>query len=252
MDVLLQKPKNSVKTWSIVGIIAIIAYFVCYVFIDKFYATNYPDQLTGLDFVGFFISYNGIFTTAALVFLLGLFIAKKRESFLKIMLWVLMLTGFYFSMPGINNLFQYFVTYSGLQLMYYIGLYLPQVLVSVLLVSAILQKDSENKNITNMIAWIGIVVDILLIIFQFVNVFGGQQSPNTADAVVVAMATPVALVVIIVIDFVFLAATKAGVVASGQNNEETLDNLVEKIAGESKKEDANLEDMVEKISRDDE
>jgi hypothetical protein len=253
MDVLSQKPKGQIKIWTIVGIIAVFVFFVCYAFMDLYYFQAYADQITGLDFVGFFISYNGIFTTAVLVFLIGLFTAKKKESFQKIMLWIMMLTGFYFAMPGINGLFQYFVTYSGLALMYYIGLYLPQILVSVLLVSAILQKDSENKGITNMIAWIGIVVNILLVIFQFVNLFGNPQAGTayTISTIMATLVSPIAIIVIICLDFIFLAVTKAGA-AGGKSKEETLDTLVEKIAKESKKEDAALEDMVEKISRDDE
>jgi hypothetical protein len=252
MDVLVQKPKGSVKAWTIAGIIAVIVFYVCYVFIDLYYSQAYQGQLGTFDFIGLFIGYNGIFTASVLVFLIGLFTAKKKEYFLKFMLWTMMLTGFFVAMPGITNLFQYFMTYSGIALMYYIGLSLPQILICVLLVSAILQKDSVNKSITNMIAWIGIVVNVLLIIFQLVYLFGSQQSMDSPLTAIAALISTVAMVAIICLDFVFLNATKASVTAgNGKLKEETLDNLVEKIAKEPKQEEVNLEDMVEKISHED-
>ncbi len=248
MDVLVQKPKGQLKAWTLAGIIAIIVFYVCYVSIDLFYFQAYGDQLTGFEYAGFFVSYNGIFTTVALVFLIGLFTAKKRAYFLQFMLWAMMLTGFFYAMPGINNLFQYFLTYSGLALMYYMGLYLPQILFSVLLVSVILQKDSENKSVTNMIAWISIVADIVLIVFQLVNIFSSGQAPADFNAVIVSLATVISIAVSMLLSFVFLTATKTPSEKRAKK-EAALDNLVENVAEEPQKEEANPEDLVEKIDR---
>jgi len=250
MDVLLQKPKGSIKVWTIAGIIAILAFYVCYVFIDLFYFQAYTDQLGTLDYIGFFITFNGIFTTAVMVFFIGLYASKKKSNFLKFMLWTMMLTGFYFSMPSISNLAQFFTTYNGLDLMYYIGLLLPQLLICVLIVSAILQKDSENTSVTNMIAWVCIVVDVLLLVFQFVYIFSHTENMSSISTGLIAFSGSISIIILICLAFVFLNATKAAV-KNGAVKEVALDNLVEKIAKDPKVEESNLEDMVEKISRED-
>lgn len=252
MDVLVQKPKGPIKIWTLAGIIAVAVFFVSYVFIALYYAQASAGQLPISDYIGLFISaFNGISTTAILVFFIGLFVSKKKNYFLKFMFWTILLTGLYRGVPNITSLFQVFTAYSGLELMFYLGLILPTILACALLVSAILQKDSENTSITNMIAWICIVVDVLLVVFQFVYVFSSNtESMSSLEAVFGSLSGSFYLIVLICLAFVFLNATKAAV-KNGIVKETSLDELVEKIAKEPKKVEENLEEMVEKVSRDD-
>lgn len=250
MDVLVQKPKGQVKIWAIAGIIAIIVVYIFLVFIDVAYAKAYQGQLGLPDYFALFMNFNGLFITVILVFFIGLFASKKRDSFLKVILWIMMLVGLYYAMPSITRLIEFCTTYSGLELMYSLGLLLPSMLASALLVSAIIQKDSENKGVTNMIAWISIVVNVLLIVFQFVYIFSNAQDLSSFDSLVIPLSSTLAIVILTFLGFVFLAATKT--VTQEKGKEAELDNLVEKIAQEPKQEEENPEDMVEKISRDDE
>jgi len=236
---LAKKPTGTLKTWTIVGIIVSILFFVCYVLIDVSYYQAYPTQIAVPDFISLFLTFNGLFATAAIVFFIGLFAAKKRNFFIKFMLWAMALTGLYFVMPGLSSLVGFFGTYSSYELLYYVGLLLPQTLVSVLLVSAIIQKDCENNMTTNTIAWISIVADIVLFVFQIVYVF--VQPPQSADmsSIIISLAGAIAIAVIFCLSFVILTATtppekkkKAKKLVAAA----ALDDLVEKIVPDDSKE----------------
>lgn len=251
MDVLVQKPKGSIKIWTLIGIIAVLVFYVCYTSIDLYYFQASSGQVGALDYINLFISaLNGIFLTTILVFFIGLYVSKKKAFFLKFILWAMLLAGLYIGMPSIANLGQLFTAYSGLDLMYYIGLVLPSLLSCALLVSVLVQKDSENTSVTNMISWICIVVDVLLFVFQLVYVFNHAENLGSFETVIESLTGAVSIVVYTSLAFVFLNATKAAA-KIGTEKEAALDNLVEKIAKGPQKEESNLEEMVEKISHED-
>lgn len=253
-NTLYEKPKGALKKWAVAGIITTLLFLFSYVLIDVYYSQMmlqmYGALLGGLDYASIFLSVNGLFAAAALAFFIGLFASKNRGFFIKFILWTMLLTNLYFVMPGIASLVQIFGSYTGLQLFYYMGLLLPQTLAAVLMVSFIVQKDSENKKPTRILAWISILAGAALFVFQII--YALQQSSsmdffgnayNFSGAIAVAF--------IVCLSFVILLAsnkpcekTAAGETAAKESGEEEdedeeLDEVVEKIAHQVCKGDNN-------------
>lgn len=251
-NILEQKPQGKLKKWMIAGIVSSLLFVVCYIF-AAVYTYQMALQMYGAalifeDYAGILLTMNGLFAVAALVFFIGMFSSKKRNFFLKFMLWTLMLLNFYFIMPRLGSLASLFLNYSGLQLLFYLGMLVPPVLIAILLVSFILQKDSEIKNATNNIAWISIIVNAALFVIQlvylglqgaFADLFGAIY--NLSGAVLIAQ--------IVCLSAVILLATKTDGIAvkKERSKEAVLDDLVEKIANEASK---DMEDEVERVAPD--
>lgn len=252
MNALLQKPRDSIKKWSIAGIIAACVFYVCYIFVGIYTNMAYYNALTPLDFASLFLQYNGIFITAVLVFLIGLFVVKKREFFLQFMLWAMLLIGLYFYLPLLPNVPLSFFAYSGLDLMSYLGIMVPFLLACVLLISAIIQKESAHAAATNMIAWISIVVGILLLIFQIAAIAGQAANIDGIGSVLGLLARPAAIAVAICLSFVFLNATKTAPVLCAQELPDTAAGFPEETAAGPDTEPftkaENPEDLVERVS----
>ena len=173
MDTVLnEKPKGPLKKWSIAGIVAVLAFFVLYVLIEmqsyQYITMMYGMEPSGLDIANDFLSINGLFSAAALIFFIGLFASKKRGFFMPFMLWTMLLTNLYFVMPKLSSLVELFYSLTGMQLMYYLGLILPQIVLSALLVSFILQKGSENKKITQNLALVTMIFGVVYFVFQMI------------------------------------------------------------------------------------
>jgi hypothetical protein len=239
-NILIEKPKGALKKWAVAGIITSLLFLVSYVLIDMYYyqmmTVLYQTELSGLDYASIFISVNGLFGVAALLFFIGIFAAKKRRFFIQFMLWTMLLVDLYFAMPSIGSLVQIFGSYTGLQMMYYVGLLLPQTLIAVLLVSFILQKDSEHKKITRVLGWVSIIAGAVLFVFQII--YAAMQA-GSMDFLgnVYDFSGAIALALIICLSVVILLASKKPSEAAvaeedgkARGEDEQLDEVVEKIA----------------------
>lgn len=252
-NILEQKPQGKLRGWAFAGLITSLVFMVSCVIFELYFqnmaATVYQTQLTALDYISIFISSNGLFQTALFVFFIGLFISKKRSFFIKFLLWTMMLLDFYFAMPAITGVIQFFWSYSGNELLYYMGMYLPQILTGVLLAAFILQKDSEKKGATNTIAWVSIIADAFLLVYQVV--FASQSGAADFYTAVYYFGGAIAISSLICLSVVILLATKADKITASKekSKEEVLDDLVERIAQEVSKND---EDLAEKVAPDEE
>lgn len=254
-NILEQKPQGKLKGWAYAGLIISIVFMFSTVIFELYFnrlaADVYQTQLTGLDYVSIFISSNGLFQTALFIFFIGLFVSKKRSFFINFLLWTMMLLDFYFAMPAITGVVSFFWSYSGSELLYYMGMYLPQILTGVLLVAFIMQKDSEKKNATNTLAWVSIIADVFLLIFQVV--FASQSGATDFYTAVYYFGGTIAIASLICLSVVILIAAKTektdGISAPKKKKEAILDELVEKIANEVSKND---EDEVERVAPDEE
>jgi hypothetical protein len=253
-NILEQKPQGKFKGWALAGIITSLLFMVTAVVFELYFynlaTTVYQTQLGAADYASIFISSNGLFQTALFIFFIGLFASRKRGSFVKFMLWTMMLLDFYFAMPAITGAISLFWSYSGIELLYYFGLYIPQILAGVLLAAFIIQKDSEKKNAVNTLAWVSVIADAFLFIFQVVSAStSGAVDFTTA---VYSFSGGIAISSLFCLSVVILLATKANKTgtlnAPKEKKKETmLEDLVEKIAQEVSKND---EDLVEKVAPD--
>ncbi len=243
-NVLYEKPKGALKKWAVAGIVTSLLFLVSYVLIDLYYyqmmTQMYGMALTGLDYASIFISVNGLFGAFALAFFTGLFVSKNRKFFVQLTLWAMLLTDLYVVMPGIASLVQIFGAYTGVQLMYYVGLLLPQTLIAVLLVSFILQKDAENKKPTRILAWVSIAASAVLFVFQII--YAAMQAAfmdflgNVYD-----FSGAIAIAFIACLSVVILLACKGA-------PKETADDQA--VGGtDDKAEDEELDEVVEKIAQ---
>jgi hypothetical protein len=250
---LYEKPNGHLKKWAIAGVISSIIFAVSFVCTAVYYYQQviqaYGVVPDGLSYVGLFLNVNGLFAAAVLVFFIGLFAAKKRSFFIPFMLWTILLTDLYFVMPGFTTMVQIFASYTGLQLMYYLGLLLPQTLLAILLVSFLAQRGSENKKPTRILAWISIAASVVLFVFQIINA-AGKVSTMDFFGNMYNFSGAIAIAFIVCLSGVILLAAKkpcaktAADEAAGKDNaedeeyqDEELDEVVEKIAHQVCKED---------------
>jgi membrane protein implicated in regulation of membrane protease activity len=259
-NILYEKPKGHVKKMAVAGIIVTLAFLAFYVLIEvksyEIMTQVYSITPTGLDFASDFLSINGLFSIAALVFFFGMFFSKKRAFFMTFMLWAMLLTNLYFVMPKIATLVQAFSSVTGLQLIYYIGLILPQAIVSALLVAFILQKDSAVKKTSGILAWISVIAGAVLFVFQIIY-SAGQFTGTDVITDMSSLWGAVAILVLVCLSAVLLMASKNTVLAKEEKEEddaqdaedpdEQLDEVVEKIAqqvckGEDQTEETDSKD----------
>ena len=253
-NILEQRPQGKLKGWALAGLITSLLFMVCSVIFELYFnrmATEiYQTQLTVQDFASIFISSNGLFQAALFVFFIGLFLSKKRNFFIKFLLWTMMLLNFYFAMPAITGVVSFFWSYSGIDLLYYIGMYLPQILAGVLLAAFIIQKDSDKKGATNTLAWVSIIADAFLFVYQVV--FASQSGAADFYTAVYNFGGAVAISSLICLSVVILLTANTGktgnLTASREKSKEAvLDELVEKIAQDVCKND---EEKAEKAAPD--
>lgn len=238
-NVLYEKPRGALGKWAVAGIVTSLLFLISYVLIDLYYhqmmTQMYGMGLTGLDYASIFLSVNGLFSAFALAFFIGLFASKNRRFFVQLMLWAMLLADLYVVMPGIAGLVQSFGAYTGLELMYYLGMRLPQTLVAVLLISFILQKDSKKRKTTRTLAWISIIASAVLFVFQIVYVLM-QSSSVDFLGMVYGLSGAIAIAFIACLSVVILLACKGSSDDQATGGEdgtcenEELDGVVEKIA----------------------
>lgn len=247
-NILYEKPKGAIKKWAIAGIITSILFFVSYVFVDLYYyqmvTLMYGTEPGGLDYASIFLSVNGLFGTAAVVFFIGIFIAKKRQFFISFLLWALLLLDLYFVMPSISSLVQMFAGYTGMDLMYYLGLILPQTLVAVLLVSFILQKDSQDKKTTRVLSWVSLIAGVVLFVFQIIYVLMNTAQAGTTNIISMGYNLSGAAIIafIVCLSGVILMASKKPSETGGDKTKEVP-------AEEEEESDEELDEVVEKIAQ---
>lgn len=244
-NILVEKPKGQFKIWAIAGIAVSIVFLAFYVLLEsKTYdmmMQMYGVGTAGTDMASDFLSINGLFCSAALVFFIGLFASKNRKIFMPFMLWTLLLTDLYFVMPKLSTLVQVFYSTTGMQMMYYLGLLLPPTLMAILLVSLILQKESENKKTTNVLAGISIIAGAFLFIFQIIYTVTNATGTDAITDMAGLWGAMAILVNICFSALIFFSTKKPSAKISVSENEtgneedeededEQLDEVVEKIA----------------------
>gem|GEM_PF-3570422 len=245
-NILYEKPKGHLKKLAVAGFVASLLFLIFYVLIDVTYSQTmlqmYGVQTGASDFVSLFLSINGLFAAAALAFFIGLFLSKNRRFFVKLMLWVLLLADLYVVMPSISTLVQVFASYTGLQLVYYVGLLLPQLLIAVLLVSFMAQKDAPDKKPTRVLAWISIFAGVVLFVFQIVYTISNAPQTDLFN-VLYFITGPIAIAFIVCLAAAILLACQ-----TPSEKTEPADESVKKEGEQVEEEDEQLDEVVEKIA----